>query len=177
MELLIDKLKKIESLARSGIGGEKETAQRMLDALCKRHGITLDQVISPEKKIYRFPYRDELDLTLLRQVVMYVCQTCKIANRKSGRAMFFELTKAQAVDVEDAYRHYRKVWRKQLKDLILAFVSANHLFPPDENGDEDKPKKEPTPDSRARAMRIMQLMRGMSTDPWEGRRRLEDVNV
>jgi hypothetical protein len=177
MELLIDKLKKIEALARSGVGGEKATAQRMLDALCEKHGITLDQIISPEKKPVRFPYKDELDMTLLCHIAMNICQTRKITNWKTrkGRAICFELTIAQAIDVEDAFRHYREAWRKQLKEFMSAFVNANRLFPPDE-GDDDKPKQEPTPDSRARAMRIMQLMQGMSAAPWEGRKRIESTS-
>lgn len=176
MELLIDKLRKIEALARSGIGGEKETAQRMLDALCKKYGITLDQIISVEKKPYRFTFKDKLDVMLLSHVVMSVCQTHKIMNWKRGRAMYFELTKAQAIDVEDCFRHYRKAWRSQLKDMMAAFVNANHLFPPNEEGD-DKPKNEHTPDSRAQAMRIGQLMQGMNATPWEGRKRIESEEV
>ena len=172
MELLIDKLKKIEALVRSGIGGEKTTAQRMLDALCKKHGITLDQIISMEKKPYRFAFKDKLDVTLLSHVAMNICQTHKITNWKRGRAIYFELTKAQAIDVEDCFRHYRKAWRSQLKDMMAAFVNANRLFAPGD-GDDDKSHKEHTSDSRARAMRIMQLMQGMNAAPWEGRKRIE----
>jgi len=170
MELLIDKLKKIEALAKCGIGGERETAQRMLDALCKKHGITLDQIISQDKQGYRFSVQNKLDATLLAHVVLHVCQTSQIANWKRGRLRFYELTKAQAIDVEDCFNHFRRAWRKQLADMMAAFVNANHLFAPDGKND---PAKEPTPDARARAMRIMQLMQGMNAAPWEGRKRIE----
>lgn len=177
MELLIDKLRKIEALAQGGVEGEKETAQRMLDALCKKHGVTLEQIVSSEKKPYRFSFKDQLDAALLSHVAIKICQTRKIKNWERGKGMVFELTKAQAIDVEDCFKHYRNEWRKLLKDTMAAFINTNNLFAPPEDIEETKVLKEETPDSRAKAMRIMQLMQGMEASPWEGRRRLEGPGI
>lgn len=172
MKRIIDKLNKIEALARSGIGGEKEVAQRMLDALCRKHNIILEQIIKPEKEYFKFVVKNKIDEMLLRQIVVHVCQATQINNMKDGNKRYYELTKLQTIDIEDAFKHYRKEWENQLKESMIAFIHANHIYGPESNTNKQKP----TPDSMEQFKRIMVLMRGMKPQPWEGRKRLDVLN-
>jgi hypothetical protein len=173
MELLIDKLRKIEALARSGIGGEKETAQRMLDALCKKHGITLDQIAEPVTEDCLFAVKDKWENSLLETIILHICQTTKVRNWWRGRKRGFELTRIQRIDVEDCYKHYRKIYtveRKRLmQDMTSAFVHKYHLFGPprDKEGADDKSV------DLEQIARLVALIRGMKSEAWEGRKRIE----
>lgn len=170
MERLIDKLRKIEALARTGTGGERENAQRMLVELCQKHDVTLEQIIQSEKKWYDFPVRDAIDEMLLTQVVLHICMTPQIENgRYRGRKVrCFKLTPGQSVDIKSCYEHYRKAWRRQLNDLMIAFIHSNKIYGPRSDQDRDQ-----TPEEIEHAERIMSLMQGMKREQWDGRKRIE----
>lgn len=173
MELLIDKLRKIEALARLGIGGEKETAQRMLDALCKKHGITLDQIASPVTEDCLFTIRDKWENRLLETIVLHICRTTKIRNWYRGRKRGFELTRLQRIDIEDCFKHYKKAYsaeRKRLmEDLTTAFVHKHRLFGPP----RDEKESDDNGVDLERVARLVAIIRGMNTETWEGRKRIE----
>lgn len=172
MELLIDKLRKIEALARSGVGGEKETAQRMLDALCKKHGITIDQIAETVTEDVLFTIKDRWENSLLETIIVHICRTTKIRNWYRGRKRGFELTRLQRIDVEDCFKHYKKAYtaeRKRLmEDLTTAFVHKHRLFgPPSDKEDADDKSLD-----LERMARLVALIRGMNSETWEGRKRL-----
>jgi hypothetical protein len=170
-ERLIDRLRKIEALARSGVDGEQENAQRMLSELCERYNVTMDQIIQAETRPYEFFVRDAIDETLLIQIVGYICQIHNIPFWRRGRTRrILELTITQGEDVRECYEHYRKVWRAQLKDLMHAFIQTNNIF-----GPPNDPGKEDTPEEIEQAMRIAALVNGMKRDQWTKRRQLEEI--
>lgn len=165
-ERLIDWLKKISALAQSGVAGERANAQRMLDTLCKKHGVTPDQLADEKKDLHSFPCRDTLDEKLVLQVITYVCQTRKVRCVKQKKTWWFELTNAQAVDARECLDHYRKAWQAQLGDLMTAFMARNRIFaPPD--GDPD------TSPETAASQKIIQMMHMLDENRWNKRRLLE----
>lgn len=170
METIVEKLKKIEALANSGIDGERENAKRMLDALCAKHGVTVDELVEPTLSWYRFRPKDHVDEMLLCHVVGFVCQTRRIKMRKAGKARHLELTRAQALDVEEAIRHYRKVWRENLTDYMAAFIHAHRLYAPRDEGAEPP---EISAEDIMRAEKLIKMSRGISTSHWERRLKLE----
>lgn len=166
METIKDKLKKIQALAKSGIGGEKETAQRMLNDLCKKYHITIDEIISEEKKYCTIRVRDKIDEILVRQTIIHICQTNEINNKRYKDIWMFELTHLQAIEVQDAIKHYRKEWKKQLHDFMIAFIHKNSIF----NFNSDKTNDEIDLEA---LIKLRSLMAGMKANPWEGRKRIE----
>ena len=174
-ELIIEKLRKVAALARSGVGGERENARRMLEEICAKHGLTLEQIESPEVKECRFAYRNDFERKLIYQIAAHVCGRDLVAYnyRRRGRkvkVIGVDLTAMQAADVETCFAHYRKVWAEQLesmmKDFFVAFVQKQGLGCKQSGGG-----RELTPEERAQLMRAMALMQGMERVPW--RRALE----
>ena len=51
------KIRKLQELARRGVGGEAQNAQRVLEALCEKYGLALEDLDQDEKKTYTFPLR------------------------------------------------------------------------------------------------------------------------
>lgn len=170
METILDKLRKIDELARSGIGGERENARRMLAALCAKHKISPESLTSPERSDIAFSVRSDVDKKLLFQVVAYIRQTSTLSysvSKQKPRTLWFALTPSEAVDVRECFTHYRREWAKQQADFLSAFIQKNGIVAP---GKEDG---EITAEDLARMERLMNLMKTMDSTPWEKRLRLE----
>lgn len=167
METLIERLKKIEALARAGTAGERENAQRLLTALCKKYGVTLQQLTETEKDFYKFTFKGVFERRLFIQVLVFVMQSTDILHRKTARGFAIELTLAQSIDVRECWQHYRKIWLTQANDFMSAFIHKNGIWGPSSGED-----KKSTEESMAAALRVMELMRGIRSHPWEKRLKL-----
>ena len=54
-ESIKDRLRKIQALAEGGYAGEAEAAKRILENLCRQHGVSMDDILDKEKiSRYRF---------------------------------------------------------------------------------------------------------------------------
>ena len=157
MDTIRDKLIKIMALAESGIEGEKETAKRMLRELCRKHHVHPETLLSPKKQLHRFRHRGGMDRILLILCAKFIAGNCAaVINQK---LFLLELTKAQAIDISDMLRHYRKAWRTDIKDFWVAFINRHHLVPPS----NDSQKEEMDPE---RLMRLMVMMSGIQSETW-----------
>ena len=68
-EKTIQRIKKLQALAERGVGGEKETAAKMLQRLLEKNGIsTLEELEKEEIEYFLFSYngRHEIKLALLK---------------------------------------------------------------------------------------------------------------
>lgn len=102
----------------------------MLDALCAKHGITLDQIAEDKKAYYYFKAFTKQEKRLLAQVVAHITQVSKISSyRLDGKPKeWYHLTELQAADVRECFKHYKRLWQKQLDDFMGAFIQANQIF-------------------------------------------------
>lgn len=164
---ILERLKKMQALAESGIDGDRENARRMLQEMLLKYGITLKDIASGEEKWHRFICANELEVKLLSHVVLKICQTNKITNgvdKKKKWARWYKLTAVQHADVTDAFAHYRKEFQTVIKDSLSALIQRHNLFSPEEDEDDGK---EPTSEEMERAKRILSLMAGLSSQDWQ----------
>lgn len=56
-EGLLLKISKLQELAKRGVEGEAANAQRVLEALCEKYGIELEELDEEVKQVYKFPIR------------------------------------------------------------------------------------------------------------------------
>ncbi len=68
-ESLKTKIRKIATLAESGVGGEAENARSIMERICLEHGVSLDEVLAvEERERYRFEIgRNKIDLRIFTQ--------------------------------------------------------------------------------------------------------------
>lgn len=59
-EKVLEKLGKIKALAERGVGGEKETAMRMYEDLCRKYDISEDEAEAAEIELLFGFYREEM---------------------------------------------------------------------------------------------------------------------
>lgn len=134
------KLRKLLALAERGEGGEKVNAQRMLDKLLARHGLTIDDLIDEQRDIRWFPMGNKFDRPLAAQILAKICNTIEIAtytSNKRKKQIGVQVTPAEAIEFELHYHTLRKALAASFEDAFSAFVQANSLFPSDRSADFD----------------------------------------
>lgn len=172
METILQRLKKIEALAAAGTAGERANAQRLLNQLCGKYGVTLQEIVAQKKSWHAFKVRGRLERRLFCCVLVHVVQTLHVRHTKTAHEYKCELTTAQAIDVQDCWNHYRTAWREQLADFFTAFVHKNRIFGPPADTDCEADEE-----TQTRARRIFELMAGMDSRPWEKRMRLPCLTI
>lgn len=67
-EKTIQRIKKLQALAERGVGGEKETAAKMLQRLLEKNGIsTLEELEKEEVEYFLFSYKGRHEIKLLNR--------------------------------------------------------------------------------------------------------------
>ncbi len=138
IERLKLKLAKILKLAEHGVGGEKNNAQAILAKMLKQHGISIDDLLSSrsENLLWKdYCYRNILERQLLFQCVSKVANTTKAPCRKYKKAnkLQFSMRAIDHIELEHMYRHFRKLFAKEIETLFAAFVHKHDIYPSDQS--------------------------------------------
>lgn len=130
---MTDKLKKILQLAEKGIGGEKANAQKLLDRLLKKSGLTIEDLKDQEKKsLHYFRYKSWYEERLINQILMTVADDRKLplyVNRRMRKVIGAYLTNAQKIEVDLLFDSYKKALEGEMRLLYRAFLHVNKIFP------------------------------------------------
>jgi hypothetical protein len=134
-EKIQTKLRKLMALAERGVGGEKETARRMLEKMLARHGLTIESLTEEERSIAWFKFSHENERRLGRQLAAKVLNSrdssAYALYRSPGRKKQFGvmLTPAEAVEFDLHYDVLRKALAVHTDIAYCAFIQANNVFP------------------------------------------------
>lgn len=125
------RLRKLLNLAERGVGGEKDNAQRMLEKLLARHGLSMDDLAEERRAIRWFPAINRFDRQLAAQIMAKIGNTDSpgiYTSKKRPKQVGVETTPAEAVEFELHYETLRKALAQHFDDAFSAFVQANRLF-------------------------------------------------
>lgn len=128
MSKIHEKMRKLLALAERGEGGEKDTAQRMLEKMMEKYDVTLDDLGVETTSIHYWNYDSMHERTILFQTFGKVCNTSQITYYKGDRKCGFELTKAQYIEMDLHYSILRKDLKKHIERAVNAFIQANELY-------------------------------------------------
>lgn len=134
-EKILDKLGKIKKLAEKGVGGEKETAQKMYRELCRKYDISEDEAENAFVKLEKrwFSYKTELEERLLIQIFYKVTgdntHYTYTGEYKRRKKRGIECTAIEAAEIELLFGFYREILKKELDVFMLAFVQKNDIYP------------------------------------------------
>ena len=167
-ERITAKLQKLLALARSGVGGEKDNAQRMLDNMLRKAGMTIadldDEHEAPQLKT--FAYKSLAERSLLMQCVVSVLDRKFDAFKRRGvrGQLLIELTRAEHIEIDVLFSAHRKALAKHLaktaKNALSAYIHTNRIYSKTPN-DDDTPSTLSPEDLAA----IMGMMRNMDPTP------------
>lgn len=140
------KLKKLLALAERGEGGERANAQRMLEKMLARHGLTLGDLSEEQRELRWFSAPNKHDKRLAAQIAAKVTDSLTpslYSNKRRPKQVGVECTPSEAVEFELHFETLKRALEQHLDIAFSAFVQANRLFPqtdgegPDEVTEED----------------------------------------
>ena len=140
-EKVIKRLKKLMALAEQGVGGERENAERMLQATLDKYCLTIDDLVEDVKKPFLFEYHGPEERTLLMQTLAKVLQVGNIKYSKGYRCktkISFMLTPSEAIEISFVYQRMVEAWKKESKAFFNAFIHKQNLYAPG-NADDSGP--------------------------------------
>lgn len=132
----IELIKKIKALADKGVGGEKETAQKMLSDLLKKHNLTIEDIDGDKTQDYFFNIKEE-SVRLWVQIVGRVNSEIKIYGRFPDKTIkdlllkgnhMISCTPSEYIQIEAMFIFYSSLYEKELKVFLRAFCTANDLL-------------------------------------------------
>lgn len=134
-ESIKEKLKKLLRLAEQGDAGERDNARRLLERLCDKYRISIDELFDDNQvKLYTFEIgRDKVYFNLFLQCY------CKVLNRNNmshwkvaKNKVAVQLTALQYVELSNLFAWHKDNFNKELKkiknDLFTAYCSKHRLF-------------------------------------------------
>lgn len=169
---IIERLKKILALARQGVGGEKQNAQRMLDSLLAKHGMTLADLDGSVqvREDCEFSPKNAAEMTLLVQCVASVVLDWDfmVWSAKRGKKRWISLTKAECLEVRLMFDIHRKALAKHLakqaKVALAAYIHTNGIYSKKSADNEQEDAKESAADMEE-IMAILSMMQSMKPTP------------
>lgn len=134
MEQIIEKLKKIKSLADRGVAGEAIAAQQQLEKLLAKHNLTIDDLFNEERKDRMFKVKTADEMIFIQVALSIIGNRAKtIWHYKGDRTnKYLELTDVEFIDISSMFDFHKKQLEKEKKKAIqtleTAYVYKHDLF-------------------------------------------------
>lgn len=134
------KIKKVKALAEQGMGGEKEAAQQLLERLCARYGITLEELNEDEtRREYRFHVRTSV-YKLFLQVFAHLYGVddrfrteVTVYKVKNGSDIYVLLTPTEYIEFNIFYEWHRQNYlkeRRRMREIFYnGYLEKHNLYP------------------------------------------------
>lgn len=135
-----EKVGKLLSLCRQGVGGEKANAEAMLIKILKQYGMTIaDLEQKTEEKVrvtvkYNHPYEKTLFSQVVAQVMEEEDWTIKRYNRT--RTIFVDVSPAQKAEIAVRYELYLKAFKDEIPTFMKAFIIKNKIWSSKDTSDD-----------------------------------------
>ena len=161
------KLLKIQALADKGYDGEAKAAKQMVESLCKKYGVTIEDILCREtSKTYHFIIgRNKIMHQLFVQCHGKVTNKHKLQYIKySSSEIGVKLTPLQFAELSNLFDWHKQNLKKEIDhhlDMLLeAYINKHDLF----SNDPDKPQKDVdlSPETIKRLMAILTIQGNLS---------------
>jgi hypothetical protein len=162
-EQMSEKMKGLKALAERGVAGEKEAAQKMLDKLMEKYGISENDIAEEAVELAWFRYQSELEERLIMQIIYMVLGDCDMyrergkGNRKL-KVLGAYCNAAERLEIELNFDFFSKALKEELDIFYKAFANKNKLFPKEGKEREARPEDEL---SKAELLKLALMMEGM----------------
>lgn len=128
MSRIHEKMRKLLALAERGVGGEKETAQRMLEKMMEKYKVSFEDLEVETVSTYWWNYDNQFEKKILFQTYGKITDSSTIEYYKGDRKCGFELTPSQYIEMDMHYTILRRDLKKHIERAVTAFIYANELF-------------------------------------------------
>lgn len=122
-----DRILKLHKLVEQGIGGEKENAQKILDKLLKKHGLTLSEINDCEEW-FTINFKNRFEKRLIIQIISKVTNIKTIRAYAEKNQINLKVNKADFAEILVMFSVYRKALEKEFQNIYIAFVCKQNIF-------------------------------------------------
>ena len=181
---IIDKIKKVKRLAEKGVDGEKESAQKRVEEMMQRYGITEDDLDDEKESLFTYYVEGLYGWKLLNQIIgkhfpdIHAMYMPHHRIPKDHRMLFKEIAKgkkhnvicccnaAQFVEVTTYYEIMHRSFQEQAEIFYYAFLSKNNLLV---EGDGHEPSEKELKEARQAAIMGMGIEKAEVHKALEGK--------
>ena len=148
---------KLKALAERGVGGEKETAKRMLEKHMKKYGIEIESLGEEKKNFVLFSYNGFLEERLLSQCIYKTLGKETEFYRQCGKRnkIGAYCTKAQQIEINLDFDFYKEKMYDDAIVFLKAFIIKNDIYPKDGAAEPEGNEEETKEDKQAVFMATM----------------------
>ena len=165
------RLRKLQALAERGYRGEAENAKRLLEKLCKKYGVTLEDVLDQEKTSrYRFKVgRAKIWLDLFIQCFANVTGQKELRYRQATNSeIVVELTAYHYAEIANLFYWHKSNLKKDIEQsqrlVFEAYVRKHHICRDRSNDPEDEEDDKPIDFEHLHA--VMAMMRTLNDNTY-----------
>jgi len=161
-ERLLQKIKRVQALARRGVDGERDSAAALLEKLMKQYGIAEADIAEERREMAWFRFKTTLEERLLDQIIYSVVGDRPVYDRKNRntnrkyKLQGVECTAAERLEIELSFEFFNRAMQAELERFFSAFVNKNGIFPSPEKATQSA--KLPSPEELAK---LQAMMNGM----------------
>lgn len=134
------KLTKLRELALRGVGGEQANAQRMLESLCSRYGITVEEMFEDVLKPREFHFRSTLTHLFMQTWTSVYGANARLLHDLRIYTVNGSYTRIEVPMTEAEYIEFSQLWdwhsanfkreRRRIRKLFeSAYIERYNLYP------------------------------------------------
>lgn len=126
-ESLVAKLKKLLVLAEQGVGGEAINAGRLLERLCKKHNICIEELFDRETK-HRYTFEVGESKEMMQLFVRCLAKVVDIEDmtyrQPTRSSISIEVTALQRAEILSLFNWHKSNFTQELQEFKRNFLSA-----------------------------------------------------
>jgi hypothetical protein len=128
----VEFLKKLKALADRGVGGERDSAQKLLEKLMVKYHVQEADLSDEQLEDYDFHYHNKYEKSLLVQTISKFAHGRKVFRYTCGKGSrtirIVRCTKAEALQIQIAYDFYVELWNEELDVFLEAFIRKHDIL-------------------------------------------------
>lgn len=171
-EKYVSLARKLNELAKRGVGGEKENAQAKLESVMKRYNITIEDIEGNERFDFDFELKKDIPIKFIRQVLCsivgniskYGCQIYQYKYVRKRKHICRKITSIEPQHFSEFIAKVSVLWEHYQKEsarFYSAFIQANHIYEKVDPDLEDELNYEKNEKSLEESMRLASLIGGI----------------
>ena len=155
-------LLKLQELAKRGVNGEKENADKLLKKLMKKYNISEDEINDEEINEVELELKDDIEVRLACQILFSFFDNAPLYKKWKKRVKYYtKLTKPQEIEFRYMFSVYLENFRKQELIFYRAFINKNRIFPKEILNKKGRNPYDISPEERAEILKSQMMMEGI----------------
>ena len=171
-ERILQTLRKLSALRNSPHSGERAAAQKRIDEVCAKYGISLHEIEAQEAAWTSFSFKTTRERDLILQCASMILNTRSLSYGHGNKKIQLELTLSQKIDLDSCYAHYQREWEALQEEVFRAFINRHRIAGEATPEEVAAQLQEMTQEEMNRIKQTCNLADRLPSSSWNGRRQL-----